>query len=185
MRVGLAFLAGVIGGAVMIALVAIARAAGITDLNLGILWGSMFTRDTTAGTWVLGAVIHLIACGLIAFIYAGVFEAIRGSNWFTGLIGGAIQAVIAGFLFAGLPAIHPAIPNLIRDPGAFAINYGSATAAVFVVVNLIYGMIVGGMYTPVHTHKLPPSAPREIREEEAVGVGHEEHVHVPETPRRR
>jgi len=184
MRVGLAFLAGVIGGAVMIALVAIARAAGITDLNFGILWGSMITNEATAGTWVLGTVIHLVVSGLIALIYAAVFEAIRGSNWFTGLIGGAIHAVIGGLALTALPAIHPAIPDLLREPGAFAINYGSAAAALFVVGHLIYGVIVGGLYTPVHTHKLPPSATREIREEEAVGVGHEEHVHTGE-PRRR
>jgi hypothetical protein len=182
MRVGLAFLAGVIGGAVMIVAVAIARAAGITDLNFGILWGSMITGTATAGTWVLGALIHLVVSGLIAFIYAAVFEAIKGSNWFTGLIGGAIHAVIGGLLFTALPAIHPAIPNLIRDPGAFAINYGSATAALFVVGHLIYGIIVGSMYTPVHTHKLPAATKREI--EEPVGVGHEEHMHTNE-PRRR
>jgi hypothetical protein len=178
MRVGLAFLAGVIGGAVMIALVAIARAAGITDLNLGILWGSMITGNATAGTWVLGALIHLIVSGLIALIYAAVFEAIRGSNWFTGLIGGAVHAVIGGLLFAALPGT----PGFIRDPGAFAINYGSATAALFIVGHLIYGIIVGGMYTPVHTHKLPAATTREI--EEPVGVGHEEHMHTNE-PRRR
>ncbi len=181
MRVGLAFLAGVIGGAVMLALVAIARAAGITDLNLGILWGSMITNDATAGTWVLGAVIHLVVSGLIAFIYAAVFEAIRGSNWFTGLIGGAIHAVIGGLALTALPAIHPAIPDLLRAPGAFAINYGAAAATLFVAGHLIYGIIVGGLYTPVHTHKLPAAATREI--EEPVGVGHEEHMHEP--PRRR
>ncbi len=183
MRVGLAFLAGVIGGAVMIALVAIARAAGITDLNFGILWGSMITNNATAGTWVLGAVIHLVVSGLIALIYAAVFEAIRGSNWFTGLIGGAIHAVIGGLLLTELPAIHQAIPDLIRAPGAFAINYGTATATLFVVGTLIYGIIVGGLYTPVHTHKLPAVTTREREIEEPVGVGREEHMHEP--PRRR
>lgn len=155
MRVGLAFIAGVIGGAVMIGVIAIARALGWTDLNFALIWGSMITQNTSAGTWVLGFIIHLIISGLVALIYAAVFEAIRGSNWFTGLIGGAIHAIIGGFVFAGLPAIHPAMPNLIAEPGAFAINYGTAAAVVFVVAHLIYGIIVGSMYTPVHTHKLP------------------------------
>ncbi len=61
---------------------------------------------------------------------------------------------------------------------------------VFVVAHLIYGIIVGGMYTPVHTHKLPmaAAAPQEIHEEEPVGVSHEEHVtheeHIHDTRRR-
>ncbi len=184
MRAGLAFTAGVIGGAVMIGLVAIARAAGVTDLNLGILWGSIFTQNTSSGTWVLGFILHLIVSGLIALIYAAVFEAIRGSNWFTGLVGGAIHAVIGGLLFSVLPAIHPAIPDIIRDPGAFAVNYGSGTAALFIIGHLIYGMIVGGMYTPVHTHGLPAAATREVREEEPVGVGPEERTHRDEMHRR-
>src|SRR4030042_6578537 len=100
MRVGFAVLAGVIGGAVMVALVVIARALGLTELNLAMIWGSMFTREISSGTWVLGFVIHLVVSGLIALIYAAVFEAIRGSNWVTGLIGGAIHAAIGGFLFA-------------------------------------------------------------------------------------
>ena len=178
MRVGLAFTAGVIGGAVMIGLIAIARAFGWTDLNLALIWGSMLTQNTSAGTWVLGFVIHLIVSGIVALIYAAVFEAIKGSNWFMGLIGGAIHAIIGGFALAGLPAIHPAMPDLIAAPGAFAINYGTAAAVVFVVAHLIYGIIVGSMYTPVYTRKLPAAAaPREIREEEPVGATHEEHVH--------
>jgi hypothetical protein len=177
MRAGRAFLAGVIAGAVMIILVVIARAIGLTDLNFGILWGSIFTQDVGGGTWFLGFVIHLIASGLIALIYAAVFEAIRGSNWFTGLIGGAIHAAIGGFALLLLPGIHPLIPETIRDPGAFGVNYGSATAAVFIISHLVYGMIVGGMYTPVHTHKLPPAGTREIHEEEPVAAGRETRRH--------
>jgi hypothetical protein len=175
MRVGLAFLAGVIGGAVMIALLVIARAFGWTDLNFGMIWGSIFTQHISAGTWVLGFVIHLVVSGLVALIYAAIFEAIRTSNWGLGLIGGAIHAVIAGFLFAGLPSINTLMPETIANPGAFAANYGAFTVVAFIATHLIYGMIVGGMYVPVHTHRLPPAEPRKIREEEPVGAGHEEH----------
>jgi hypothetical protein len=173
MRVGLAFLAGVIGGAVMILGVAIARAAGLTDLNLAMIWGSMITEDTTAGTWVLGVVIHLVVSGLIALIYAAIFEAIRRSNWFLGLIGGAIHAVIGGLVFSALPGIHPLMPDTIAAPGAFGINYGAATAAAFVVLHLIYGLIVGGMYTPVNVPTLPEVRQEHLPEEHAVGAGTE------------
>jgi hypothetical protein len=170
MRVGLAFLAGVIGGAVMILLMMVARAAGMTEMNLAMVLGSMITRETTAGTWALGFVMHLVISGLIALIYAAVFEAIRRSNWFLGLIGGAIHAVIGGVLFGYLPPIHPLIPDVIAAPGAFAVNYGMPTAVAFVVLHLMYGMIVGGMYSPVNVPKLTTAEPTHLPEEHAVGT---------------
>jgi len=73
------------------------------------------------------------------------------------------------------------MPETIRDPGAFAYNYGAFTAAAFIVAHLIYGMIVGGMYTPVHTHALPPAGQKQVRGEEPVAAGHT--VEHPEEPR--
>ena len=174
MRAGSAFLIGVVAGAVMIGLAAIARGLGITNLDFAMLWGSLFTHGASAGTWVLGFIIHLIVSGLIALIYAAVFEAIRASTWGLGLIGGAIHAVIGGLIVAAFPAIVTNAGN-IPAPGAFTANYGALSAATFIVVHLVYGIIVGGSYTPVHTRALPPGAPREVREEETVAAGHDEH----------
>lgn len=173
MRVGLAFLAGVIGGAVMILIMIIARAAGMTEMNMAMVLGSMITQQTTAGTWALGFVMHLVISGLIALIYAAVFEAIRRSNWFLGLIGGAIHAVIAGFVLLWMPAIHPLMPDTITAPGAFAINYGMTTAVAFVILHLIYGMIVGSLYSPVNVPRLTTTEPTRPPEEHAVGAGTE------------
>ncbi len=173
MRVGLAFWAGVVGGAVMILVMIIARAAGLTDMNMVMALGSMITQETTAETWVLGFVMHLVISGLIALIYAAVFEAIRRSNWLLGLIGGAIHAAIGGFVLLGMPAIHPLMPDTITAPGAFAINFGTMTAVTFVVLHLIYGMIVGGIYSPVHIPRLQTVERPHLPEEHAVGAGTE------------
>jgi hypothetical protein len=172
MRVGSAFLIGVIAGAVMVGLVAIARGIGITNLDLALMWGAWATGTQSGGTWVLGFVIQLIVSGLIALIYAGFFEAIRASNWGLGLVGGAIHTVIAGFVIGAFPAITTNL-GVMAAPGAFATNYGSWSIATFVVVHLVYGIIVGGSYTPVHT--LPPVNPPQVHEEEPVAMGRDEH----------
>lgn len=185
MRAGLAFIAGVIGGAVMIGFIAIIRALGIASLDLSMLWGSLFTHDLSGGTWVLGFIVHLIVSGLIALVFAGIFEAIRASNRWLGLLGGAILAVIAGFIVAGyrVPVTGAATAGM-ESPGAFTINYGAASLVTFIIGYLIYGVIVGSMYKPAHVRAVTVTTPREIHEEEPVGVGHEEHVHTNE-PRRR
>jgi hypothetical protein len=185
MRAGLAFIAGVIGGAVMIGFVAIIRGLGIASLDLSMLWGSLFTHDLSGGTWVLGFIVHLIVSGLIALVFAGMFEAIRASNWRLGLLGGAILAVIAGFIVAGyhVPVTGEAVAG-VESPGAFAVNYGAASLVTFIIAYLIYGVIVGSMYAPVHVRAVAVTAPKEIHEQEPVGVGHEEHIPTNE-PRRR
>jgi hypothetical protein len=186
MRAGLAFVAGVVGGAVMIAFIAIVRGFGVTSVDFSMLWGSLFTHNLSGGTWVLGFIVHLIVSGLIALIFAGIFEAIRASNWWLGLLGGAIVAIVAGFIIAGyhVPVTGTATAGA-ESPGPFAINYGVASLITFIVGYLIYGGIVGSLYTPAHIYRLPPSGTGELHEEEAVGVGHEEHARTPETPRRR
>jgi hypothetical protein len=185
MRAGLAFIAGVIGGAVMIGFIAIIRGLGIANLDLSMLWGSLFTHTFSGGTWVLGFIVHLIVSGLIALVFAAVFEAIRASNWRLGLIGGAIVAIIAGFIVAGyhVPVSDTATAS-VESPGAFTINYGAASLITFVIGYLIYGVIVGSMYKPVHVRTLAVTTPPEIHEEEPVGAGREEHTHMNE-PRRR
>jgi len=190
MRAGLAFIAGVIGGAVMIGFVAIIRGLGITSLDYAMVLGSLFTNNVSGGTWVLGFIVHLVVSGFIALIYAAVFEAIRASNWWLGLLGGAINAIIAGFIVAGYRVPVTGVESVgATSPGAFAINYGVPALITFIIGYLIYGVIVGSMYTPVHAHRLPAAAtPREIHEEEPVGVGREEHgtpeEHIHDTRRR-
>jgi hypothetical protein len=169
MRVGLAFIAGMIGWAVMVGLLILLRGLGATNLNLSLIVGALFTGQVTAGTWVLGFVLGLFISGLIALIYAAVFEGLRRSTWWLGLIGGAIHAAIGGLFFGWMSAFHPAMPDLILPPGAFAANYGAATVIGFIALHLVFGAIVGGIYKTVHIPA--PPARVETREEHAVGAG--------------
>jgi len=171
MRVGLAFVAGMIGWAVMVGLTILLRAVGATELNLSMIVGSLFTGQVSAGTWVLGFVAGLVISGLIALIYAAAFEGLHRSNWRLGLIGGAVHAAIGGLFFGLLSSFHPAMPDLIVPPGAFAANYGTVTVIGFIALHLLFGAIVGGMYKTVHI----PAPPSRLAtpEEHAVGAGTE------------
>jgi hypothetical protein len=183
MRAGLAFWAGVIGAAVMVLGMWISRVLGGTEFNFGLWWGSMITGTTTGGTWLLGFIIHLVIGGLVAFAFAAVFESLRRSNWWLGLIGGAIFAAIAGLVVGWLSQVHPAIPQAISNPGYYTANYGVGSIITFCAVYLVYGILVGVMYVPTRMRRVVETRRKEhlepLSEEHAVEAGaprHDEHV---------
>jgi hypothetical protein len=179
MRGGLAFWAGIIGAAVMVLGLWIARAIGITEFNLGHFWGSMITGTTTSGSWIVGFIITLILGGLIALLYAAVFEAIGRSSWGWGLLLGVVHLIVAGLALDWISAVHPSIPEVIRNPGYYTANFGPDSVAAFSLLHLIFGIIVGGIYNPVHKRLAVPKGAAE----RPVALGHEEHereeVYVP------
>lgn len=52
---GRAFFAGVVGGAVMTLLLYVARAIGMTRMNLSMMMGAMFTQDVNTTTCSSGS----------------------------------------------------------------------------------------------------------------------------------
>jgi hypothetical protein len=190
MRAGLAFWAGVIGAAVMVLGMSISRMVGGTGFDFSFWWGSMATGTTSVGSWWIGFAIQLALGGLVGLIFAAFFEAIGRSNWLLGLLGGVIFTVIGGLVLEWISLVHPAIPQVIPDPGYFTATWGGGSIATFVIVSLIYGIIVGGMYEPIHKKVAGPR--RKLPEEQPVGVAPERHereeVYVPpedRTPKER
>jgi hypothetical protein len=150
----------------------------LTGFNLGHFWGSMITGTTTSGSWILGFIITLILGGLIALLYAAVFEAIGRSSWGWGLLGGIVHLIIGGLVIGWISAVHPSIPEVISDPGYYTANFGPDSVAAFSLLHLIYGIIVGGIYNPIHKRLAVPRG----AEKHPVAVGHEyerEEVYVP------
>lgn len=161
MKTSTAFWAGV-AGAVMITLVtAIVRFVGI-PMNMEMMVGSMLTGTISSSTWMLGLVIHLAMGGLFGLLYGALFErATHRAGIGMGLAFGAAHAVIVGLILGLMPIMHPAMPDLLPAPGAFAINLGLGATFLFIVLHLAYGAIVGGAYAPVtHPVQRPATATR-------------------------
>jgi len=177
MRAGLAFWAGVIGAAVMVLGMWISRMAGGTGFDFGFWWGSMVTGTTTVGSWWIGFVVHLILGGLVGLIFAAFLESAGRSNWLLGLLGGVVFTIVGGLVLEWISLVHPAIPQAIPNPGYFTAAWGVGSIVTFVIVSLIYGIIVGGMYNPLHMKIAPVSR---LPEEQPVGVARErEEIYVP------
>jgi len=156
MKVGQAFVAGMIGGAAMLLLTWMARTVIGIPVDLEMMLGTMATDPSTTA-WLIGFVIHLMVSGAIALLYAWGFENItHRSGWLMGGSFSIIHIVIAGVVFGLLPMIHPRMPSPISSPGAFMSNLGMIGTVAFVLIHVIYGVVVGAMYGSV-LHPRPSS----------------------------
>lgn len=93
--------------------------------------------------------MHLMISALIAILYAWAFAAIWGySSWLLGLLGGFIHWVIGGAVLPMMDGINPCVKDgRIRGFGAYGKNYGAMMVAGFLMGHLLYGAIVGWLYT--------------------------------------
>jgi len=159
MQTGKAFVAGVVGGAVMSALTAMARALMGMPANLEMMLGTMVVQPPSAVAWTVGLAIHLVLSGLIALIYAWGFERVtHRAGWAVGAGFGVIHAIIGGLFMGMVPAMHPLIPEQMPAPGAFMSNVPMGPVALF-VLHIIYGAVVGAIYRPVeHPARRPAAA---------------------------
>ncbi len=142
----IAFLAGMTGGLIMILSMAIARAFGLSNLNVELIFGSLLTRDTGPGTWVLGLFTHMLFTGVVAILYGVAFRALGRSGTFMGVLFGAIHFAVVGIAMGVFAGQHPLIPTKIADPGFFALNLGGNGFGSYFVCHLIFGALVGNLY---------------------------------------
>ena len=149
MKTGTAFLAGVVGGAVMSALMWMGRILMDMPANLEMMLGTM-VMEPGPTAWIIGLVMHLMISGLIAIIYAWGFERVtHRAGWLVGAGFGLLHALIAGMVMGVMPAMHPRMPEPMMPPGAYMSSMGATGVAMEFVLHLIYGAVVGAIYAPV------------------------------------
>ena len=84
-----------------------------------------------------------------ALIHVGIYEAVDlESNlvaW--GLLFGFVHYILTGMALGMLPMVHPRIrAGELQAPGAYALSYPKATAAGFLMLHLVFGVLVGALY---------------------------------------
>lgn len=150
MKTGKAFLSGVVGGAVMSAIMFMARTVVGMEVKLELLLGTMIGLEPGTTAWLVGFVMHLMISGGIALAYAWVFEnVLHRASWQTGLLVSLAHIVVAGVFMGMMPMVHPLVPEVMPGPGFFMLNLGAMGLAAFVMLHLLFGAIVGAMYGPV------------------------------------
>jgi hypothetical protein len=163
-----ALVAGFVGGAVMSVLIAMMRKAGKTEMDMALIEGSMLSGDRDKAK-VIGAFLHLVVFSalIIGSIYAWLFDVSgvsEGNAWWVGALYGIAHGIIGGLVMGMIPAMHPRMRGgiesdqveqvggpldgslLLKPPGMFARNYGSATPPGVLMVHVAYGLVVGLVY---------------------------------------
>lgn len=150
MKLGTAFVAGVVGGAAMSLLMWMARTMMDMPANLEMMLGTMLGMMPGPTAWLIGLVMHLLISGLIALIYAWGFERVtHRAGWLVGAGFGVLHAIIAGLVMGMMPAMHPLMPEQMPPPGAYMSNLGAMGVIAEFMLHIVYGAIVGAIYRPV------------------------------------
>jgi hypothetical protein len=131
-----AFVAGVVGTVVM-SLIMISLRAIALPLHIEHRLGA----SVGLGAWVPGLIIFLIIGGVLALVYAAIFEwVLNQAGVGAGLLLGACNAVFAGFFWAQM-----------SGPGPFWDRLGIEGIGALFFVHFVYGAVVGGLYRTRHT----------------------------------
>lgn len=154
-----AIVAGFAGGAVMSLMMGMAKAAGMTEMDMALIEGAMFTGDPDKAK-AIGMFVHLVMMSAIVVgsIYALLFAAFgvaSGNAWWVGALIGVVHGIVAGVGFAMIPAMHPRMGTSpqpatsgvhLPPPGVFGKNMGAMTPAGVLMAHVLYGLVVGLVY---------------------------------------
>ena len=129
MKFGKAFWAGVVGGAAMSAIMVMARLMGM-PVKLELMLGTMIGLAPGPAARIVGFLMHLVISGLIALLYAVVFEKVtHRADWKIGAAFSIIHTLIGGMAMGMVPAMHPLVAEQLPAPGAFMANLGAMGVA--------------------------------------------------------
>lgn len=152
-----ALVAGVAGGALMLILRVVLRAAG-ADLRMDLpaMWGTLLRLDAPAARRA-GLAVHAVASVVIAVLYAIGLRLLGATDglllW--GAVGGLVHWLGAALFLAIVPPVPAAIPEGSRAPGPFARGFGVADVLAFLAGHLLYGAAVGAAYGLLHSRGGP------------------------------
>lgn len=124
------------------------KTAGMTDMDLLDLLGSVVAEPHSPQSKAIGAVIHHIN-GVILAIGGAYGAVLFGTtlDWVTGAVWGLILWLLALLMMSTIGAVHPAIRARIQDdPGPGATNFGSKTPLSSLMGHLVWGIVLGVLY---------------------------------------
>jgi hypothetical protein len=155
-----AILAGTIGAMGWEVVVRLLTALGVPLGDLVRFLGTMITGDSTALVWwPVGLALHASVGAVWSIFYAYFFWSTF--DWppsFQGLVFSCIPIVLAGLvMLPQLALMHPLVlRGEIPRPGLFSFGIGWGGPVVIVLGHLIYGAIMGSLYTRPVGYRVSP-----------------------------
>ena len=148
-NIGAAIIAGVVATVVMTMVMYMGRAMMPQQMPMNILHmlGTMMTRST-GPAYVMGTMMHGVMGIVFALIHVAVFVALGLEALLAwGILFGVVHWVIAGMGMGMMGTMHPVIRSgEMPAPGPFVKNLPMMNVMGFLMVHVIYGLVVGGLY---------------------------------------
>ena len=146
MRTRRAIAAGLVGGALVIAILRGAAWISGDESDLCAALGAIMTGDVGTAAWVAGCGLQFVAAIAAAIVYAAIFERVlRRAGAMAGVLIAVPHVVVAGLATGFLPASR-LLDAGGMPPGAFMEYRGAAVVSGFLLAHLTFGAVVGLMY---------------------------------------
>lgn len=150
---GAAATAGVLGGAVFLAVVTMGRAIGMTRMNFLEVLGTMLApRANKATAYATGLGVHLMASAGFGLAHAGLLHAIgitsvgQAASWAL-VLGAAHGVAILAMLPAMLTLMHPLVRKHAMDqPGIALTGFGNGTPVGSLMAHVAFALVAGSVY---------------------------------------
>jgi len=141
---------------VLTMLMAGSQSLGLTRMNIPHMIGTMFTPNRDRAL-LYGVLLHMVNGWAFAMAYIGIFHATRTFSWWFGALVGLVHgAFLLTVLLPAMPALHPRMASELRGPtsvkqleppGFLGLNYGFRTPISVVIAHVVFGALLGGLYT--------------------------------------
>ncbi|MEO6877761.1 MAG: hypothetical protein ABI205_04725 [Gemmatimonadaceae bacterium] len=153
MKLGRTIVAGIVGGAMVLAVIGGVGRLGGSHADLCALTGVIVTGRTDSIGWLTGCAAQLTVAVIAALVYAAIFE------WVTRRAGAMVGAAIAvpHVTLAGLAVGFLPVSRVIAagrtPPGFFLEALGPVMVLTFVCAHLLFGTGVGLVYGQTHEQR--------------------------------
>jgi hypothetical protein len=129
--------AGLIGTAVMTALIYMGPMMGMPKMDMIGMLGKMFTGNPSVA-YPLGTVIHFMMGVLFAILYAWLWSLGLGtSSWAWGILYGLIHGAVAAMVMPMMIRMHPRPPEM---------KMGGMSVVGILMGHAVFGLIVALLY---------------------------------------
>ncbi len=147
---GAAIAAGAVATAVMTAMLYMGMAMMPRQMPMNILYmlGSMMSRNKMMA-YTAGTMMHAMMGIVLAIAHVGAFIALDLTSaliaW--GVLFGFVHYLMVGMGMGMIGTMHPMMrAGQMQAPGLFVANLPKMTVVGFLMVHLVYGLVVAGLY---------------------------------------
>ena len=148
-----AVVAGLVATGVMTAMMYMGRAMMPEQMPMNILYmlGGMMSRSS-GPAYMMGFMMHFGMGVGFAIIHTALYQAfgLDSQLLLWGLLFGTVHWVVAGMGMGMMGSMHPLIRGgEMAAPGPFLRNYPMMSVVGFLMLHLVFGLIVGGVYEAI------------------------------------